>query len=75
MERDNPNISTENQPKGSAHNLSDTLDRTAGDSRDYHEGGDKGREAEAERIGEKPDSMTANIDDEGNPIPPPGGPR
>ena len=75
MDRDNPNISTEHQPKGSAINQSDTLDRDA-DSRDYvRPGGDKGRKAEEERIGEKPDSMTADIDNKGRPRPPAGGPR
>jgi len=74
MERDNRNISTEHQPKGSARNLSDTLDRAA-DSTDYVNGGDAGRAAEEERIGEKPDSMTADIDEHGNPRPPAGGPR
>jgi hypothetical protein len=74
MERDNPNISTEHQPKGSARNPSDTLDRDA-DSIDYVNGGDRGRAAEEERIGEKPDSMTADIDEKGRPRPPKGGPR
>lgn len=74
MERDNPNISTEHQPKGSARNPSDTLDRAA-DSTDYHNGGDRGRGAEEARTQNKTDSMTANIDEEGNPIPPEGGPR
>lgn len=74
MERDKSNISTAHQPKGSARNLSDTLDRGA-DSRDYHYGGDKGQAAEEARIGDKPDSMTADIDSEGRPRPPAGGPR
>jgi hypothetical protein len=74
MERDNPNISTEHRPKGSAINQSDTLDRDA-DSRDYVDGGDRGRAAEEARDGEKPDSMTADIDEQGRPRPPAGGPR
>ena len=74
MERDNPNISTGHQPKGSARNPSDTLDRAA-DSTDYHHGGDKGQAAEAARSDAKAGSRTANIDEKGNAVPPPGGPR
>lgn len=58
MERDNPNLSTRYQPRGSARNLDDRLDRDT-----------------ARPAGDKPDSMTAAIDSEGKPKPPPGGPR
>lgn len=71
-----PNISTEHQPKGAGKNPSDTLDREADSLDSVH--GDAGRQAEERRAHEtevKKDSATAAIDEKGNPMPPPGGPR
>lgn len=59
MQRDNPNLSTEHQPRGAPLNQSDTLDRHPTDR----------------PAGSKIDSATADIDEEGRPRPPAGGPR
>ncbi|MDB5685031.1 MAG: hypothetical protein JWM38_1218 [Sphingomonas bacterium] len=57
---DEPNISTEHQPKGSAINLSDTLDRpTEGAGRKTLDQPDKSAEEYRREYGDKPDSATA----------------
>jgi hypothetical protein len=55
------NISTENQPSGSAINLSDTLDRNA-DSTDYQKVDEPEKTDEEYRreLGDKPDSATVS---------------
>jgi hypothetical protein len=55
------NISTEHQPKGSAVNLSDTLDRAA-DSTDYQQvdAPEKTTEDHRREFGDKPDSAAVS---------------
>ena len=55
------NLSTENQPKGSAVNLSDTLDRGA-DSSNYQQVDEPEKTDEDYRsqLGDKPDSATVS---------------
>jgi hypothetical protein len=61
MQDEPHNISTEHQPKGSATNLSDTLDRNA-DSSDYQSVDQPEKTAEDYRreFGDKPDSATVS---------------
>ena len=68
MQEEPRNISTEHQPKGSAVNLSDTLDRSA-DSTDYQHADEPEKTAEDYRreFGDKPDSATVS-----HAPPPPG---
>jgi hypothetical protein len=61
MQDEPRNISTEHQPKGSAINVSDTLDRPA-DSTDYQAVDEPEKTAEDYRreFGDKPDSATVS---------------
>lgn len=58
---DHPNLSTENQPKGSARNPSETLDRHVGDSREVTGATTQG-EAMSDAAAREPGQREANLD-------------